>query len=333
MEKDNEKQKTIKHQIEYYLSDENLKGDEFFHKLISEDKEGYLSLDMIMSCKKVKNAGWTKDEIIEAIASSEEVEVSPDKSKIRRKNNKALPSLDQEFLNKKRKMNANKEKKEPIILSIKSNKDTEISWKDIQEKYKKINPTLTVQYTRFKTNAGFFAVVPMGSNEQTEEGEISFEKEFVLNDVTFTVYITKGEELENFYKENGEHLDMCLNHEKKKKINKKNQTKLNTPLTLGDTLFVDICHIKGRVRKIISTNPDMNPLGEADFKFIRDLLNYHQDKDKLLEGLESIKAGKIDPHNYSKAFFACNDKGKNDLFLVNKCIEKIQNENKKKHNK
>ena len=77
----------------------------------------------------------------------------------------------------------------------------------------------------------------------------------------------------------------------------------------------------------------MNPLGEADFKFIKDLLNYHQDKDKLLEGLESIKSGKIDPHNYSKAFFACNDKGKNDLFMVNKCIEKIQNENKKKHNK
>ena len=192
MEKDNEKQKTIKHQIEYYLSDENLKGDEFFHKLISEDKDGYLSLDMIMSCKKVKTAGWTKEEIIEAITSSEEVEVSSDKSKIRRKNNKALPSLDQEFLNKKRKMNTNKEKKECIILSIKSNKDTEISWKEIQEKYKKINPTLTVQYTRFKTNTGFFAVVPMGSNEQTKEGEISFEKEFVLNEVTFTVYITKG---------------------------------------------------------------------------------------------------------------------------------------------
>ena len=40
MEKDNEKQKTIKHQIEYYLSDENIKGDEFIHKLISEEKDG-----------------------------------------------------------------------------------------------------------------------------------------------------------------------------------------------------------------------------------------------------------------------------------------------------
>jgi len=40
MEKDNqEKLKKIKSQVEYYLSDENLAKDKFFHELISKDIE------------------------------------------------------------------------------------------------------------------------------------------------------------------------------------------------------------------------------------------------------------------------------------------------------
>ena len=44
----------IKTQIEYYLGDENLKKDSFFHNLIICDANGYLDLDYIMKCKKSK---------------------------------------------------------------------------------------------------------------------------------------------------------------------------------------------------------------------------------------------------------------------------------------
>ena len=333
MEKENDKEKEhqIKKQIEYYLSDTNLSGDAFFHSKIAESEGGYLDLDLIMSCKKVQKAGWTKEDIIQGISTSTQVEVNPEKTKIRRVNNKPLPSLD--LLKKKRKKETEPKSVDPIILTVKAEKDSESTWKEIQDKYKKINPTLTVLYTRFQKDLGYFAVVPTNSNKGNEEDEIDFVKEFDLNDIKFQVSITKGDELEQFYKEYGTHLEMCVNKDKNLKINKKNKTKLSNPVTLGNSLFVDICHIKGRVRKIMSSNPDMNPLDKEDFEFIKDLLEYHQDKDILLDGMESIASGKIDPHSYSKGFFALGQNGKKDLFFVNKCIERLLNENRKKNKK
>ena len=42
----------LRKQIEYYLSDENLKHDHFFHPIIS--KEGCLTAELIAGCKKIK---------------------------------------------------------------------------------------------------------------------------------------------------------------------------------------------------------------------------------------------------------------------------------------
>ena len=329
-EKENNLHK-IKKQIEYYLSDDNLQHDEFFHNKISENKEGYLPLDLITSCKKVKDANWTLDEIISAINASEYLELDSTSNFLRRKNNKQLPTL--QLLNKKRKkentstsLNNNKE---PIILTIKSNKQTDTKWKDIQNKYKALNPTLQVIYCRFNETEGNIAVIPTISNKITAEGDIDFIKQFELNDIEYTITLTVGNELETFYDKHGSHLDMCVNREKNKKINKKNQTKLTIPLTLGNTIYKDIGQIKHKVRTLLSTNPEFNRLNESDCSFINDLLEYHQDKATITTNTEYYTTGKLDPHNYSKAFFAIGKDKKMEFFL-NKCIEKISNENRKK---
>ena len=100
---DEKTKKEIKTQIEYYFSDSNLESDEFFHNLISKEKDGFLDLKYILQCNKIKKAGWTKEQIIESIKDSNQIESNPDKSKIRRKDNKPLPNLDEKkLLNKKR---------------------------------------------------------------------------------------------------------------------------------------------------------------------------------------------------------------------------------------
>ena len=108
----------IKNQIEYYFSDKNLEGDKFFHDLISKDKEGYLDLEYILQCNIIKKNKWTKDQILESIKESEKIEANTDKTKIRRKDNKPLPPLDEnKLLNRKRereKENKNKNKKKKI---------------------------------------------------------------------------------------------------------------------------------------------------------------------------------------------------------------------------
>jgi La domain len=94
----------LRTQIEYYLSDKNLEKDAFFYDKIQNDQDGYLDLDLIMNCNKVKSLNTTKDAIAAAVKASAEVEVSADGSRIRRKENKALP--EPKFSSKKMKTDA-----------------------------------------------------------------------------------------------------------------------------------------------------------------------------------------------------------------------------------
>ena len=333
--------KEIKCQIEYYLSDENLETDEFFHKLISEDKEGYLNLECIMQCNKVKKAGWDKEKIIEAIIDSELIELNPEKNKIRRKDNKPLPPLDEKkLLNKKRYREKKGEKGDqinPIILIFNTDKDCELKWQDIENKYKSLNPTLSVIYTRFKLNEGHFGVIPTGANVKEGDNKdiIHFGKEFDLDGIKFSVKLCEGKDLDKFMEENKSHLDLCINKERNKKLKKKNKTSLEIPIKLGDEEFNDISKIKEKIRKMMSqVKEELIILDEGQTKFMKDLVKYHPEKEieEKVNNAPFLGVGKIDPHQYTKAFFGLDDnKEKLFEFLVHKCPEKILIEDKKKN--
>ena len=325
-----ETQKEIRKQIEYYLSDMNLETDEFFYKVISNEKEGYLDLEYIMQCNKVKKAGWNKNMIIDSIKDSELIELNDQKTKIRRKGNKPLPELNEKkLLNKKRYREKKENKINPIILIFTSDKDNELKWQDIEAKYKSLNPTLSVIYTRFKTNEGHFGIIPSGANlkNKNEKDKVNYTKEFNINGIKFSVKLCEGKELEKFMEENQSHLDLCVNKERDKKLKKKNKTILKSLVKLGEEEFNDIAKIKEKIRKMISRVEDeLIILDEKEIKFIKDLVKFHPDKEvnEKVNNAPFIGIGKIDPHQYTKAFFGLNDK-KEKLFdfFVNKCPEKI----------
>lgn len=333
------KKSDIKTQIEYYLSDKNLEADEFFHNLISKNKDGYLGIEYILQCNKVKKAGWTKEEIINSIQDSTLVESNPEKNMIRRKNNTPLPKLDERKLigikrAREKKKNKGNNNIKPIILSIKSEKENNISWKDIEAKFKSLNPTLTVLYTRFKKNEGHFGVYPTSSNLRENNNKIKFTKEFKVHHYYFDVKLCEGKELEKFNEENKSHLDLIVNKERNKKIEKKNKTALCEPVTLGGETYDDIAKIKDKYKKMFSRVKDeMIILDEKQAKFIKDLVKYHPEEHIIRRVCEApfIGVGKIDPHKYDKAFFAL-DKYKKKLFdfLVYKCPEKIMINQRKK---
>ena len=325
-----ETQKEIRKQIEYYLSDMNLETDEFFYKVISNEKEGYLDLEYIMQCNKVKKAGWDKNMIIDSIKDSELIELNEQKTKIRRKGNKPLPELNEKkLLNKKRYREKKENKINPIILIFTSDKDNELKWQDIEAKYKSLNPTLSVIYTRFKTNEGHFGIIPSGANlkNKNEKDKVNYTKEFNINGIKFSVKLCEGKELEKFMEENQSHLDLCVNKERDKKLKKKNKTILKSLVKLGEEEFNDIAKIKEKIRKMISrVEVELIILDEKEIKFIKDLVKFHPDKEvnEKVNNAPFIGIGKIDPHQYTKAFFGLNDK-KEKLFdfFVNKCPEKI----------
>ena len=85
-------QATILKQMEYYLGDKNLSKDDFFRKLITEDKKtGYVKLEVFQNCNAIKKLKISNKEIAEACKDSKEIEFSKDNTKVRRIGNKALP--------------------------------------------------------------------------------------------------------------------------------------------------------------------------------------------------------------------------------------------------
>eukprot|EP00930_Biecheleria_cincta_P072934 TRINITY_DN6027_c0_g1_i1.p1 TRINITY_DN6027_c0_g1~~TRINITY_DN6027_c0_g1_i1.p1 ORF type:complete len:580 (+),score=93.88 TRINITY_DN6027_c0_g1_i1:63-1802(+) len=80
----------LRTQLEYYLSDGNLRHDKFFYDIISKDAEGWLELSNVLACNKIKSMGATQSDIVSALQASE-LEVREDGSAIRRANNDPLP--------------------------------------------------------------------------------------------------------------------------------------------------------------------------------------------------------------------------------------------------
>jgi hypothetical protein len=102
LENADKKQKTspcdmaaLKKQVEYYLSDSNLKHDKFFHSKITENAEGWLSLEHILACNKIKVLTASSADIVSAVSTSSELETNEAGDAIRRKN--PLPSFEGEL--------------------------------------------------------------------------------------------------------------------------------------------------------------------------------------------------------------------------------------------
>lgn len=74
----------IQKQVEFYFSEENLKKDSFLMKHIQRNKQGYVSLKLVSSFRKIKSL--TKDwrVVLESVKRSQLLAVNEDETKIRR---------------------------------------------------------------------------------------------------------------------------------------------------------------------------------------------------------------------------------------------------------
>ncbi|CAG5129722.1 unnamed protein product, partial [Candidula unifasciata] len=72
---------TLKHQIEYYFSEDNLVKDLFLRKKM--DKEGWVKLDLVLSFNKVKEMNADYESLVKAIKKSDKLELSVNEDAVR----------------------------------------------------------------------------------------------------------------------------------------------------------------------------------------------------------------------------------------------------------
>ena len=88
----------VKTQIEYYFSDENLLKDSFLLKHINRNKQGYVSLKLVASLRKIKSLTKDWEVVLGAVTTSDLLDVNAEKTKIRRK--APPPQIDMSHVNK-----------------------------------------------------------------------------------------------------------------------------------------------------------------------------------------------------------------------------------------
>jgi hypothetical protein len=338
-ENTNQNLSILRVQIEYYLSDTNLAADEFFHSKISEDSEGYVDVNLFLNCNKVKKLNVTKDDIVNAIKTSEDLELNSTGDKVRRKGNKSLPEL--KLLKKKQKRRDSEDEKDnepeeekadnasfdPIILEIKSNKDTEIRWKNIQDEFALLNSHLTVSYMRFKTHSGHIGVF----NKSVQE--FKFNDKFTIEGVEFTVTRAEGDNLIHFWRDHGSHFEMCIGRTKKMGKGDKGRKDINflkNSVTLGNEVYTDVSKIKARARMILHSKKDGEKVVSPDHEFLLDILKFHRNFNEKSKNLDYFTTDKPSDFQYSRCFFIVRKDGSRDDFSVHKCIERLKNENGKR---
>ena len=82
---DSELQEKIIRQVEWYFSDENLQKDSFLMKHINRNKQGYVSLKLVASLRKVKTLSKDWKVVLESLKHSSLLALNEEETKIRRK--------------------------------------------------------------------------------------------------------------------------------------------------------------------------------------------------------------------------------------------------------
>merc|ERR1712194_312767 len=76
----------VRTQILYYLSDENLRTDKFFHDTIASSEGGWISTDIFLGCRRIKQLAATTKSIINGLRDAPGIEVhdAPGEEAVRR---------------------------------------------------------------------------------------------------------------------------------------------------------------------------------------------------------------------------------------------------------
>jgi len=306
--------KVVRKQVEYYLSDENLRHDKFFHEKISADPEGWLEMGLVLTCNKMKAMGATKEDVVKALEESK-LELKEGNTSIRRPGNAPLPKLEAKPMHHAKKSSLHAHDGGAIVAF--SDLPAEMGWLQVKEKLKeKLPGKATVWFASEVDDKGFCYVAC-----SPFEGDIAWfkELEFELGGKKLKCEVCENETLQKVIK-------MLPKHTKDKRENqaKRRQKERNKPFVVGKQNFTNIGALRGKVKEILNSRSDGEQLKAdgTDFKLIKALMEYHpKGKDKSA-GLTGIKVAKS-PYQESRCFYIIKGDTEEDVSMM-KCIAAVE---------
>jgi hypothetical protein len=337
----------IKTQVEYYLSDKNLRQDAFFHDMISKDPNHSITIEAIMKCNKIKKMNIDSGIIVEAIAKSSEVEVNADKTAIKRKNNPAIPDLDPQpekkiisekngsknghNVNRKPEEHKHEEEKEkavikdPLVFVLKTEQPYLAGRKSLQEKIEAVIG-MPVPYCRMAKVEGNF-VVDKTSLPEEIKNKVATEG-FTYENLKFDVKVAEGGSLKTFWDKHGLHYNTCIGGkertQKDKDKDRKNKKFASKEITFGNEKYADITRLKNIFKNILQQVSDEEIVKEPHHTMLLELLKFHDHHEQKLKDLQHFTVGPHPEHKDSRCFFVVRKDGHKEDFSAKKCLENLE---------
>lgn len=305
---------TVRKQVEYYLSDDNLKHDKFFHDKITGDSEGWLAIELILSCNKMKALRATTEDVIASLTESK-IEVKDDKLSLRRPGNLALPTLEARPQHPKK---STAHAHDGGVIAVVNKIPAEQSWMQIKETLRAKLPEKVALWFVSEVNDKSSCVVataPFDNDLQFFE-----DLEIEVGGTKLKPEVAQGDVLQQALKIMPKHI-----RDKREKEVRKRQKERNRPIVVGAQRFVNVPALRGRVKEIVNSRSDgetLKPDG-SDFKLIKALLSFHpkgEEKSKDMVGIKVAKSSQGD----SRCFWMVKENGDAEDFSAQKCLSAIE---------
>merc|ERR1719238_1038525 len=317
----------IKKQIEYYFSDQNLKGDKFFHEKISADPEGWLEMKLIQSCNKIKNFGVPDDVLLDALKESSLETKSGEAGNFVRRTTPP-PVLDEKLAASKRVKPDDAKKKEMAHVGGVMIKFSEIpedmNWIPIKEAVRaKIPETARVMFATTVSEKGTSVMVLTPF-----DGDLDLVENMVIEvdgqKIKFAVVY--GEELRECIKELPKHIV-----KRREAAAKTRQKAKQKPVQLANQKFANIATVKAKVKEIITARKDGQVLieGSPDTALVFAVFAHHPRAEEKLKDVKSIKVDTSehdadDKGKKSRCFHLMKEDGTTEDISVIKCLSELE---------
>ncbi|EER09598.1 lupus la ribonucleoprotein, putative [Perkinsus marinus ATCC 50983] len=353
----------VKRQVEYYLSDDNLRHDAFFHRKISEDPEGWLPADLVLSCNKMKQMHCTAENIEHALAEGSHLELKKDNDKLFIRRTTPLPTL-----------SAPKGKKGPagrsqlknvtvhdggVVVAVRDIPE-EVEWPNIKKSLEEIvkdkvddheGNVVTFATSVDKDKRSCYVLMKPFDDDVQFFSDLKFKVTPFADKAAEAAASKAGEE-----KPEGEKAEASASTEETPKefelktdvvygialkdalkrlpahVLRKRESRAkdrarsrNKPIMLGTQRYNNVQTANNRVRDVLRSRKAGQELkqGTPDYELIEAVLKFHPSAERKLAGMTGIKVD-VSPYGETHCFYVMRGNGESEDISVVKCFNNMQ---------
>eukprot|EP00658_Telonema_sp_P-2_P007392 TRINITY_DN12756_c0_g1_i3.p1 TRINITY_DN12756_c0_g1~~TRINITY_DN12756_c0_g1_i3.p1 ORF type:complete len:357 (+),score=146.78 TRINITY_DN12756_c0_g1_i3:99-1169(+) len=337
----------IQTQVEYYFSDANLKKDHFFQTQIGKHPEGFIAMELLLKCNKLKMLTQDAAVVAEALKSSSLVEVNADGTMVRKvgevppldpevaarqsKRNKTEPAVDAEELKALIDAKAAAATEERLVYKL-SGLPAGCRWTDIKDSLKEVMATQGRMHVSHEDNQteAYITAFKAGNEEAWAEAATSGDKLKVQDAViTMTIVDQPAEALQFWTSEFTKNPPTAdkksqekAKRETKKDGGRKRKAVGNSTVTLCGVEY-DYAALKTRVSEISKahTEGELVELEGDEKDFMVAVLELHPRAADKKTNMTGMAVGVNEKFPDTRCFFVLKEGGAKEDFSAKKGID------------